>query len=137
MTFSTTRAADIGWRRQKGLGVWWCESGWKVGRERALPEAGRGKPEPVSVSAARGEFEPVQVILRPEQDGELLWAETSPLRKRWRKAAPITVRIDEVAYVQVTHPTDQTCQPGWYPDPLPPLAFAAGAYRRGRTSRCG
>jgi hypothetical protein len=114
----------------KGLGVWWCESGWKVGRERALPEQPRGKPGPVRVSAARGEFEPVQVILRPEQDGQLVWAQTSPLHKRWGKAAPISVRIEEVAYVQVTHPTDSTCRPGWYPDPLPavafPLALASG-----------
>ena len=106
----------------KDLGVWWCESGWKVGRERALPDK-RGKPEPVSVSAARGEFEPAQVVLRPEQDGELQAAEVSPLRNRWGRAAPISVRIDEVAYVQVTHPTDPTCPPGWYPDPLPPLAL--------------
>ena len=107
----------------KGLGVWWCESGWKVGRERALPEPTRGGLEPVSVSAARGEFEPVQVILRPERDGQLLWAEASPLRKGWSKAAPVSVRIDEVAYVQVTHPTDPTCVAGWYPDPLPAIAF--------------
>ena len=60
--------------------MWWCESGWKVGRERGLPDKPRGKPEPVSVSAARGEFEPVQVVLRPEKDGELLSAEVSPLR---------------------------------------------------------
>jgi hypothetical protein len=107
----------------KGLGVWWCESGWKVGRERAWPEPTRGKPKPVSVSAARGEFEPVQVVLRPEQDGQLLWAEVILSRKGRGKAAPIAVRIDEVAYVQVTHPTDPTCRPGWYPDPLPALAF--------------
>ena len=71
--------------------------------------------------AARGEFEPVQVVLRTERDGRLLGAEVTPLHKRWSDARPITVRIDEVAYVQVTHPTDKTCQPGWYPDPLPPL----------------
>ena len=121
MTSPTTRVAAIGWRRRRDLAVWWCESGWKVGRERALPDKPPGKPEPVSLSAARGEFEPVQVILRPEKDGELLSAEASPLRKRWGRAAPITVRIDEVAYVQVTHPTDKIGQPGWYPDPLPPL----------------
>jgi hypothetical protein len=107
----------------KSLGVWWCESGWKVGRDRGLPEQPRGKPGPVSVSAARGEFEPVQVILRPEQDGQLTWVEASPLHKKWGKAAPISVRIEEVAYVQVTHPTDPTCRPGWYPDPLPAVAF--------------
>jgi hypothetical protein len=54
--------------KTKRLGVWWCESGWKVRRERALPEPPRGKPKPVSVVAACGEYEPVQVILRPEQD---------------------------------------------------------------------
>jgi hypothetical protein len=107
----------------RDLGVWWCKGGWKVGRERALPAKPRGRPEPVSVSAARGEFEPAQVVLRPEKDCELLWAEVSPLRQRWGMPTPITVRIDQVAYVQVTHPTDPTCVPGWYPDPLPPLAW--------------
>ncbi len=114
----------------KDLAVWWCESGWKVGRERALPVKPSGKPQPVSVSAARGEFEPVQVVLRPEKDGELLSAEVTPLRKGWGSTTPIAVRINEVAYVQVTHPTDSTCRPGWYPDPLPVLglrlALAAG-----------
>lgn len=114
----------------KDLGVWWCEGGWKVGRDRAMPAKPWDKPESVSVSAARGEFEPAQVVLRPEKDCQLLWAETSPLHQRWGTATPITVRIDEVAYVQVTHPTDPTCVPGWYPDPLPPLswplALAAG-----------
>ena len=105
----------------KGLGVWWCESGWKVGLERALPDKPPGKAEPVSVCAAQGEFEPVQIVLRPESDGELLAAEVGPLRQRWRKAGPVTVRIDEVAYVEVKRPTDKTGQPGWYPDPLPPL----------------
>ncbi|HOC57631.1 MAG TPA: DUF4091 domain-containing protein [Verrucomicrobiota bacterium] len=107
----------------KGLGVWWCESGWKVGQDRGMPDKPRGKAEPVSVCAARGEFEPVQVVLRPESDGELLAAEASPLRQRWGKAAPIAVRIDEVAYVEVKRPTDKTCRLGWYPDPLPPLRF--------------
>ncbi len=115
----------------KDLGVWWCESGWKVGRERAVPDKPRGKAEPVSVCAARGEFEPVQVVLRPETDGELLAVAVSPLRQRWSKAAPVAVRIAEVAYVEVKHPTDETCQPGWYPDPLPPLKLPL-ALRAGR-----
>lgn len=105
-----------------GLGVWWCESGWKIGRQRAMPpRPQRGEVRPVSVSAARGEYEAAQVVLRPERDGQLLAAELSPLRGRWGRRAPITARVDEVAYVQVTHPTDETCRPGWYPDPLPPL----------------
>jgi hypothetical protein len=105
----------------KDLGVWWCESGWKVGRETGLLDKPRGRPEPVAISAARGEFEPAQVVLRPEKDSELVSAEASPLRSRWGGVAGISVQINEVAYVQVTHPTDSTGVPGWYPDPLPPL----------------
>jgi hypothetical protein len=106
----------------KDLGVWWCESGWKIGRDRALPQKnGPGPIHPVSVSAARGEYEPVQVILWPERDGLLLSADVTPLHGPWGRKPPISVRIDEVAYVQVTQPTDKTCVPGWYPDPLPPL----------------
>jgi hypothetical protein len=110
----------------KDIGVWWCEGGWKVGRERGLPEKPPGKPEPVSVSAACGEFEPAQVVLRPEIDGEVVSAEAGPLRGRWGQASPISVQVHEVAYVQVTHPTDPTCQTGGYPDPLPPLRLPLG-----------
>ncbi len=105
----------------KHLGVWWCEGGLKVGRERGLPDKPPRKPGPITLSAARGEFEPVQVILRAEAQAELLSAEASPLRRGWGRAAPITVRLDEVAYVQVTRPTDKLGKPGWHPDPLPPL----------------
>jgi Domain of unknown function (DUF4091) len=107
--------------QSKDLGVWWCEGGWKVGRERGLPDKPHGKVEPVAVSAARGEFEPAQIVLRAEKDGELVSAEAGPLHSGWGRGTPISVQIQEVAYVQVTHPTDSTGAPGWYPDPLPPL----------------
>ncbi|MCO5051225.1 MAG: DUF4091 domain-containing protein [Verrucomicrobiae bacterium] len=103
------------------LGVWWCESGWKVGRERMMPERANQKLAPLKVSAARGEYEAVQVVLRPERDGELLAAELGALKSRWGRTAAITSTIAEVAYVEVTKPTDKTCVVGWYPDPLPPL----------------
>ncbi|MBI2929255.1 MAG: DUF4091 domain-containing protein [Verrucomicrobia bacterium] len=107
---------------KNGLTVWWCESGWKVDRERSAPaKPTRGQPKPVTVSAARGEFEPVQVILRAEQEAELLAAKISPLGRARDGKAAITARLDEVAYVNVTKPTDKACQPGCYPDPLPPL----------------
>ena len=106
----------------KDLAIWWCESGWKIGRKRALPKPqGRGAVSPIKVSAARGEYEAVQVVLRPERDCELLVAEPGSFRGRWGRNASISCRVDEVAYVEVTKPTDKTCVPGWYPDPLPPL----------------
>jgi len=106
----------------KALGVWWCESGWKVGRDRGLPSA-HGDPafEAISVSAAKGEFEAAQVVLRPTHDGRLLGAKVGPLRGVGREVGPISVGMDEVAYVRVTQPTDGSCLAGFYPDPLPPL----------------
>jgi Glycoside hydrolase 123, catalytic domain len=112
------------WLAETGrLGVWWCESGWKIGRERGLPQKpSEGQAKPVSVSAARGEYEPAQVILRPAMDGELRSATMGPWRnERGNTAAGISAGLDEVAYVQVTQPTDGSCLRGWYPDPLPPL----------------
>lgn len=103
------------------LRVWWCDSGWKVGLQSPSPNKSNGSLAPVAVSSAGGEYEPVQVILRPETDGELLSVLAGRLRGRTEQISSITVRINEVAYVHVTHPTDSTCKPGWYPDPLPPL----------------
>ena len=57
-----------------------------------MPAKPQGKPGPITLSAARGEYEPVQVVLRAEKDAELLSAEVSPLRQRWRRTAPIAVR---------------------------------------------
>jgi hypothetical protein len=104
------------------LGLWWCESGWKIGRDHALPPRPRnGKAQPVSLSAARGEFEAAQVILNPLKPLELLGAAVTPLRDSQGRPGAITAELLEVAYVKVTHPTDASCEPGWYPDPLPPL----------------
>jgi hypothetical protein len=107
----------------RDLGLWWCESGCKVGRDRGLPEAAPrgGRPKPVSVSAARGEFESVQIVLRPGKDGALRSAKVGPLQDARGRRAPIEVQIGEVAYVHVAQPTDSACVRGWYPDPLPAL----------------
>ena len=128
----TARSGGGYWLAQtEDLSVWWCESGWKVGRESGLLAKPHGNPEPVAVSAARGEFESAQVVLRPEKQGELVWAEAGPLHNQWGREAPISVEVFEVAYVQVTRPTDSTGAPGWYPDPLPslPLPLALPAHQ--------
>ena len=128
----TARSGGGYWLAQtEDLSVWWCESGWKVGRESGLLETLRGNPEPVAVSAARGEFESAQVVLRPEKQAQLVWAAAGPLHSQWGREAPISVEVFEVAYVQVTRPTDSTGAPGWYPDPLPslPLPLALPAHQ--------
>ncbi len=105
----------------KSLGVWWCESGWKVGRDRGLPSAKSGEVLMVTASAARGEYEAVQVVLRSEQSASLLSARLSPLKNSTSGEAPITASLYEVAYVPVRHPTDTTGYSDAFPDPLPPL----------------
>lgn len=115
--------AGYGYRLAGGadLDLWWCESAWKVGRQRALPSGPRSRA--VRVSAARGEFEAVQVVLRPRRAVTLRQAAVTPFRDGAGREAPLEVTLHEVAYVPVTHPTDATCRRGWYPDPLPPLAL--------------
>jgi hypothetical protein len=103
----------------KGLEAWWCESGWKVGRDRALPS--RRQPQAVTLSAARGEYEAAQVVLRPEQDTELTAVRVLPMQDAQGTVAPISVSLNEVAYVYVEHPTDSVGWRDWFPDPLPPL----------------
>ncbi len=104
------------------LAIWWCESAWKVGRDRAIPKPPlNNRVKPVAVSAARGEYESVQLVLRPSGDCRLVAIHPSSFTSGTGTTAALQVQVDEVAYVQVTRPTDSTCRPGWYPDPLPPL----------------
>ncbi len=102
------------------LAAWWCESGWKVARSSQPPGA-EVQVKPVTVSAARGEFESAQVLLRPGSDQQLVAVSASPLVGTNSESGPITIRVDELAYVHVTRPTDDSCVADWYPDPLPPL----------------
>ncbi|MCX7992580.1 MAG: hypothetical protein N2651_02800 [Fimbriimonadales bacterium] len=99
-------------------GAWWCEWGWKVGRTRALPDETRPA---VRLSAARGEYEPAQIVLRPPQPLRLLEAELSDLRSGENRIPAQHIELREVAYVYVEQPTDSIGTFDEYPDPLPPL----------------
>lgn len=99
-------------------GLWWCEWGWKVGRTRPLPALTRPA---VRLSAARGEYEPVQLVLRPSQPLRLLKVEVSDLQFGRHRIPARHIELREVAYVPVEYPTDSMSVPDDYPDPLPPL----------------
>ncbi|NLH17546.1 MAG: hypothetical protein GX455_13305, partial [Phycisphaerae bacterium] len=103
---------------------WWCEGTYKVGRQRLAPmdpskEAkGMGlmsrTPSP-TVSACRGEFEPIQIVLRP----------TEPLKQvtvsvEGNDSIPTgTIKAHRVAYHYVHRTSDPTGCTGWWPDALP------------------
>jgi hypothetical protein len=111
-------------RGAKELDVAWCETGWKIGRDRPPPPMLASKQfPPVAVSAARGEYEPAQLLLRPERDGSLLAVNSVPFKNDQGELGSITITFRSVAYVPVTQATDPVGAPDWYPDPLPPLAL--------------
>jgi len=108
----------------KDLDVAWCETGWKIGRDRPPPAKLESKQvQPLAVSAARGEYEAAQLILRPARDGSLLAVNSGPFKKDSGELGAITITVNAVAYVPVTQATDAVGAPDWYPDPLPPLTL--------------
>ncbi len=138
--FKGKTSVDLGWledprpgyplRGLPGLNAWWCESAWKIGRDHEPPSTpANAALAPLEVSAARGESEAAQIILRPQHDVSLASVRATPFLNKEGEAGGIALRIQQVVYVHVTQPTDGSCQPGWYPDPLPglqtPLALPA------------
>ncbi len=99
--------------------LWWCEGTYKVNRDRPAPTAS----EPtVRLEASRGEFEPVQVVVRPRRDLTGLTATIGDLSGPGGASIPASaIDILRVAYVYVHTPTDSQGAVGWWPDPLPPL----------------
>ncbi|MBN2359392.1 MAG: carbohydrate binding domain-containing protein, partial [Deltaproteobacteria bacterium] len=77
----------------------------------------------LQASAARGEYEPLQIVIAPQQNDTLTGAALSTLSgPGGATIAPASDAIREVAYVEVTDPTDHASFIGWLPDPLPALA---------------
>ncbi len=96
--------------------LWWCEGTYKVSRHRPAPsEAGPA----VELEAARNEYEPVQIVLRPGGDLADLRVEVSDLSGPGGVLPAEGIRVAQVGYVRVTNPTDSAGAPGSWPDPLP------------------
>jgi hypothetical protein len=103
------------------VGLWWCGGTYKVSQSRAMPSAPAGKPTPVSLAAARNEYEPVQIVLRPKAELKNARVSIAPLKGQDAALDPKHVRVDRVEYVYVKRPTDRKGARGWWPDPLPPF----------------
>ena len=99
--------------------VWWCEGAWKVGLDRPAPEAKRAE---MLVEAARGEFEPVQLVVRPKRQLTGLKITVSDFRGPRASLPASIVSVKQVEYVEVKIPTDHYGAEGWWPDPLPPVS---------------
>ncbi|MBI2300387.1 MAG: hypothetical protein HYU66_15830, partial [Armatimonadetes bacterium] len=101
------------------VGLWWCESGWKVSRTRPVPtRAG----EAVQLRTARNEADCAQIVVRPGADLQGFTASAGALSGPNGAALPASaVQILRVRYCPVSRPTDATSTAGDWPDPLPPL----------------
>ncbi|NLC59105.1 MAG: DUF4091 domain-containing protein [Armatimonadetes bacterium] len=114
-------AADYGYlvSTNETAAVWWAEAPHKISRERPAPTVRR--PE-VHLSAARHEYEPFQVVIRPRKALSGVTAQmTDFVGPGGARISRENVQICRVAYVNVSRPTDNVGVVGAWPDPLPPL----------------
>ncbi|MBN1944833.1 MAG: DUF4091 domain-containing protein [Bradymonadales bacterium] len=113
--------------------LWHSPVEQKVGPDDVLDPSPVVSPQ-VHIYAARGEVEPFQLVLAPADEvrQEALTNVRVP-----QLVGPDSTLIDssaftvrEVAYVEVTQPTDYASYTGWRPDPLPllelPLSLEGG-----------
>ncbi len=105
-------------QRDDACAVWWAEGAYKVMKGDAVPAAAGGT---VRISAARNEFEPFLVVLRPEVRLDDVRVAPGPLRgEEGGVIAAADIAVRHVEYVKITTPTDEAGGMGWWPDPLPP-----------------
>jgi hypothetical protein len=114
---------------QEGVTFWWCDGVHKIGRYRQPPKQPRRRE--IEIQQARREYEPVQLVLRPDHDVAAMSVSVEPLRHESGRTLPDdAVVCYQVDYVPVRVPTDAIGSAGLWPDPLLPLrksiALAAG-----------
>jgi hypothetical protein len=99
-------------------GLWWAEGTYKISRRCPMPEL----EKPIAISAAKGEYEPFQLVLAPQRDVRNMRVRVSPLASQDGARIPAdAVAVCRVGYVSITDPTDEIGCAGEWPDPLPPL----------------
>lgn len=125
LTIGTLDEWGYGWRLPGGIkgasAIWWCEGARKVARSCPAPAA--SVPH-VLIEAARGEYEPAQIVIRAGEEGTRIEKVTASdlLGDDGDDSIPSSaISLFEVATVRVVHPSDSAGGPGDYPDPLPPL----------------
>jgi len=126
--------ASYGWRLPDATNcaVWWCEGAYRVGRARALPQVTNAA---VAVTAARNDYEPFQIVIRPSVALSNVTASISNFTpedgNNPASIAATNVEFNIVDYVPIITPTDTTCVTGDHADPLlpwiSPATFAAGS----------
>lgn len=98
--------------------LWWAEGTHKISKERPLPDE---KADEIYINAAKNEYEPFQLVLRPDMDMENISIKVEDLANSDGQAiSKDNIDISLVNYVYVKVPTDKVGCVGYWPDPLPP-----------------
>ena len=99
--------------------VWWCDATRKIPRQRPVPAA---VAPAATLSAARHDYEAIQLVVRPDKPLTGLTAKASPLTGPGKAVLPAeNIDILRVYYHFVEHPTDGAGVRDWWPDALPTL----------------
>ena len=99
--------------------LWWTESTYKIFKDAEPPQERSSR---IEIYAARGEYEPFQLVITPTQDLEDVKIEIQDLKKKggnilFKKE---NINISVVEYVEIVTPSDSFGHAGFWPDPLPP-----------------
>ena len=97
--------------------IWWSKATYKISKNRPAPQKKSGG---IKISAAKGEFEPFQIVVTPKsvtknfsiEAGDLTGASGSIISKE-------NITIKQVDYVPIAKPSDLWGCKGLWPDPLP------------------
>ena len=101
------------------VGLWWASSGWKISRDKPLPEAAG---QAITIRSARNEAEAAQLVVQPTASLKSLTVRAGVMTGPRGAVIPAeNVEVLKVQYVNVTQPTDKSSMSGLWPDPLPPL----------------
>ena len=94
-----------------GFVLWTTLTSVKVFQDMEIPKAEDSR---IKMYAARNEFEPFQIIVKPQNTG-------SVVVEMMDFGYGIEVELYEVKYVEIAQPSDALGQTGPYPDPLMPV----------------
>lgn len=99
--------------------VWWCDATHKIARPRTAPLA---SAPAARLAAAKNDREAVQIVVRPTESLKGLTATASAFAGPGGATIPAeNIKLLQVYYHFVDHPTDRTGVRDYWPDALPPL----------------
>jgi hypothetical protein len=93
--------------------LWWSVGTYQVNKTELPCET-----REVAITAAGNEYEPWQLVVHPGEKMENFRIGTTPLSGESGMIDASNIRIYDVEYIYVKHPTSPG-NAGWYPDPIP------------------